>query len=105
VRPNTLALSGFFSLEKQWAVGLAPSVYLHGEDYLVKSQVYQHRTPARFWGVGTKAGENGTREDFTAAGTGVTLSATKKVFRSLRIRPVVRRRPSPWSRGLSTGMR
>ena len=88
-RPNTIALSGFYSLEKQWAVGFAPSVYLHGEDYLVKGQIYHHRTPARFWGVGTEAGENGTREDFTATGTGVTLSATKKVFRSLRIGPGV----------------
>ena len=88
-RPNTIALSGFFSLEKQWAVGFAPSVYLRGEDYLLKGQIYQHRTPARFWGVGTEAGENGTREDFTATGTGVTFSATKKVFRSLRIGPGV----------------
>jgi len=86
-RPNTLALSGFYSLENQWAVGLAPSVYLHGEDYLIKSQFYVHRTPARMWGVGTEAGVNGTREDFTAAGTGLTFSATKKVFRSLRIGP------------------
>ena len=86
-RPNTIALSGFYSLEKQWAVGFAPSVYLNGEDYLVKAQIYHHRTPARFWGVGTEAGENGQREDFTATGTGVTLSATKKVFRSLRIGP------------------
>jgi len=89
VRPNTIAFSGFYSLEKQWAVGFAPSVYLHGEDYLLKGQVYTHRTPARFWGVGTDAGENGTREDFTATGTGVTFSATKKVFRSLRIGPGV----------------
>ena len=54
-----------------------------------RAQIYHHRTPARFWGVGTEAGENGTREDFTATGTGVTLSATKKVFRSLRIGPGV----------------
>jgi hypothetical protein len=87
VRPNTVALSGFYSLENQWAVGFAPSVYLHGEDYLIKSQIYHHRTPARLWGVGTAAGNNGTREDFTATGTGVTFSATKKVFRSLRIGP------------------
>ena len=40
MRPNTIALSGFYSLENQWAVGFAPSVYLHGEDYLVKGQVY-----------------------------------------------------------------
>ena len=86
-RPNTIAVSGFYSLENQWAVGFAPSVYLHGEDYLVKSQIYYHRTPARFWGVGTEAGINGTREDFTATGVGLTLSATKKVFRSLRIGP------------------
>jgi len=82
-------LSGFYSLENQWAVGFAPSLYLGGEDYLVKSQIYQHRTPARFWGVGTEAGENGTREDFTATGTGVTLSATRKVYRSLRVGPGV----------------
>jgi len=86
-RPNTIALSGFYSLENQWAVGFAPSVYLHGEDYLIKSQLYQHRTPARTWGVGTAAGKSGTREDFTATGTGVTFSATKKAFRSLRIGP------------------
>jgi outer membrane protein assembly factor BamA len=64
-------------------------MYLHGEDYLVKAQIYHHRTPARFWGVGTEAGEHGQREDFTATGTGVTLSATKKVVRSLRIGPGV----------------
>ncbi len=86
-RPNTLALSGFYSLENQWAVGLASSVYLKGEDYLIKTQFYVHRTPARMWGVGTAAGEDGTREDFTASGTGLTFSATKKVFRSLRIGP------------------
>ncbi|MHB8835508.1 MAG: BamA/TamA family outer membrane protein [Candidatus Methylomirabilia bacterium] len=86
-RPNTIALSGFYSLENQWAVGFAPSVYLSGEDYLVKAQIYHHRTPARMWGVGTAAGERGTREDFTATGTGVTLGATRKVFRSLRIGP------------------
>jgi len=89
VRPNTLAFSGFYSLENQWAVGLAPSVYLHGEDYLLKGSIYHHRTPARFWGVGTDAGEHGEREDFTATGTGLTFSATKKVFRSLRIGPGV----------------
>jgi hypothetical protein len=86
-RPNTIALSGFFSLENQWAVGFAPSVYLRGEDYLVKTQLYVHRTPARMWGVGTEAGKSGTREDFTATGTGVTFSAMKKVFRSLRVGP------------------
>ena len=86
-RPNTIALSGFYSLENQWAVGFAPSLYLQGEDYLVKSQIYHHRTPARIWGVGTEAGERGTREDFTATGTGVTLGATRKVYRSLRIGP------------------
>lgn len=86
-RPNTIAISGFYSLENQWALGFAPSVYLHGEDYLVKSQIYYHRTPARMWGVGTAAGESGTREDFTATGTGVTFSVTKKVFQSLRIGP------------------
>jgi len=86
-RPNTLALSAFYSLKNQWAVGFAPAVYLRGEDYLVKSQIYHHRTPARMWGVGTEAGKSGTREDFTATGTGVTFSATRKVFRSLRIGP------------------
>jgi len=86
-RPNTIALSGFYSLENQWAVGFAPSVYLHGDDYLVKAQIYHHRTPARFWGVGTEAGEKGVWEDFTATGTGVTFSATKKIFRSLRLGP------------------
>lgn len=86
-RPNTLALSGFYSLEKQWAVGLAPSIYLHGEDYLIKSQLYFHRSPARMWGVGTEAGKNGTREDFTATGTGLTFSTTRKVFKSLRVGP------------------
>ena len=86
-RPNTIALSAFYSLENQWAVGFAPSVYLRGEDYLVKSQIYHHRTPARLWGVGTEAGKNGTREDFTATGTGVTFGATRKVFGSLRIGP------------------
>lgn len=88
-RPNTIALSAFYSLENQWAAGFAPSVYLRGEDYLVKSQIYHHRTPARMWGVGTEAGEHGAREDFTATGTGVTFSATRKVFRSLRIGPGV----------------
>jgi outer membrane protein assembly factor BamA len=86
-RPNTIALSGFFSLENQWAVGLAPSFYFRGEEYLVKSQLYYHRTPARFWGIGTEAGEHGNREDFTATGTGLTLSAMKKVYRSLRVGP------------------
>lgn len=84
-RPNTLAVSGFYSLEKQWAIGFAPSVYLHGDDYLIKAQIYRHRTPARFWGVGTEDGEHHDREDFTATGTGVTFSATKKVYRSLRV--------------------
>ncbi len=86
-RPNTIALSGFFSLENQWAVGFAPSVYLRGEDYLIKSQLFFHRTPARFWGVGNEAGENGSREDFTATGTGLTLGVTRKVYRSLRVGP------------------
>jgi hypothetical protein len=84
-RPNTLALSGFYSLEKQWALGLATSTYLHGEDYLVKAQIYRHRTPARFWGVGTEDGQHGEREDFTATGTGVTFGTTKKVYRALRV--------------------
>ena len=86
-RPNTIAVSGFYSLENQWALGFAPSVYLQGEDYLIKSQAYVHRTPARFWGVGNEAGEHGTREDFTASGNGLTFAVTKKVFRSLRIGP------------------
>lgn len=86
-RPNTVALSGFYSLENQWAVGFAPTMYLRGEEYLVKGQFYVHRTPARMWGVGTAAGESGTREDFTATGTGLTFSATKKVYRSLRVGP------------------
>jgi outer membrane protein assembly factor BamA len=84
-RPNTLALSGFYSLENQWALGLATSMYLHDEDYLVKAQVYRHRTPARFWGVGTEDGQHGEREDFTATGTGVTFGTTKKVYRALRV--------------------
>jgi hypothetical protein len=87
VRPNTLALSAFYSLENQWAVGLAPTVYLHGEEYLVKGQFYYHRTPARFWGVGNEAGAHGTREDFTATGNGVTFSATKLMLGSLRVGP------------------
>lgn len=86
-KPNTIALSGFYTLQDQWGIGVAPAIYLRGEDYLIKPTFYFHRTPARFWGVGNEAGANGTREDFTATGTGLIFSVTKLVWGSLRLGP------------------
>jgi hypothetical protein len=88
-RPNTIALSGFYTLKSQYGVGLAPSVYLKGEEYLINPIFYVHRSPATFWGVGNKAGEHSDQEDFTANGVGFLLTASKRIYDKLRCGPTL----------------
>ena len=90
VRPNTIALTGYYTLRGLWGFGCAPSIYFQGEEYLVEPIAYLHRSPATFWGVGHEAGEEGESEDFTAAGYGGWLRTTKTVYKSLRVGPSIR---------------
>jgi hypothetical protein len=90
-RPNTIALSGFYTLKNQGGVGVAPSVYLDGEEYLLKPVGYIHRSPASFWGVGNEDGEEDDNEEkFTAEGGGFWFTATKQVYGAFRVGPSFR---------------
>ncbi|MHC4805883.1 MAG: BamA/TamA family outer membrane protein [Planctomycetota bacterium] len=90
-RPNTIALSAFYTLRHQWGVGVMPSIYLDNEEYLLKPTAYIHKSPATFWGVGNEAGEEDDNEElFTAEGGGFWFTATKRVYEALRVGPSFR---------------
>jgi hypothetical protein len=83
LRRSSLTVVGWATLKRQYAVGIAPSVYLDGETWQLESQIGAALWPNTFYPIGDDAREE-EGESYSERVFAARLTVTREVFGRVR---------------------
>ncbi len=83
LRRSAVTVVGWATLKRQYAVGIAPNIYLDGETWQLESQMGAALWPNRFYPLGDDA-RDADSESYSERVFAARLTATREVFERVR---------------------